>query len=238
MPHRFAIAATEPAPRTAAGAWARVWLLRTPAWREGWASLRPLVDRAAWLRYAGMRDHQRQQDRLLANALHRLVVADALGWIPDQLPLYRSGSGQPRLALPGWHTSLSHADDVIAIALCAGGAVGVDIERRSTATLQPIADLVCTAAELETLRAGADADRALLATWVRKEAALKAVGLGLSQPMNSFAAQDGAHLVLRDGRGAAVPLQVREIANVEECVLGAAVPPGAVLHWQWLEPRN
>lgn len=215
-----------------------VWLLPIASWREHWPTLRALVAPSAWRRCAGVRDPVRRRDRLLANALHRQVVADALGWAPDRLPLYRAVGGQPRLALPGWHTSLSHADGIVAIALSDCGPVGVDVERRTTATLRPIADLVCTAAEWAAMQAADDIDQALLATWVRKEAALKAVGVGLAQPMASFAAAQDARLVLADAGGAPVPLQVRTIEGAEGCVLGVAGPPGRTPRWQWLNPQD
>ena len=215
----------------------RVWLLRTAAWRCQWPRLQRVLDAHQQRRHDGIRDANRRRDRLLAQAIHRVTVAGALGWTPERLPLYRAASGQPRLALPNWHTSLSHADGLIAVAL-APGPVGIDVEPSSTASLRPIADLVCTTAELARLHACGDFDAQLLATWVRKEAALKAVGLGLSCPMASFEAAAGARVALRDASGATITVQVDHVATADDCVVAVATVPGARVHWQWLQPQD
>lgn len=216
----------------------RVWLLRTSAWRPRWEELQQWLDASQRQRLSAIRDPQRRRDRLLAHALHRQVLGEALSLPPGHLPLFRCASGQPRLAIPGLHTSLSHADEVIAIALSRGAPVGVDVEMRATPSLQPIADLVCAPMELERLRCTPSSDAALLELWVRKEAALKAAGLGLSRPMSSFEAAEGARLRLRDAQGEPVHMQVRLIEAAVDCVVAVAGPPGCPARWQWLHPQD
>ena len=230
MSSRFAEPATDRAARRASCD-VRVWLLRTSAWRARWPDLQRHVDAAANARLRAIRNPARRQDRLLAGALHRVVLAEALQVAPDLLPLYRSGSGQPRLAIPGLHTSLSHADDVVAIALGHGGPVGVDVEMRNEPSLQPIADLVCAPGET-----AAD-DAALLALWVRKEAALKAAGLGLARAMTSFHAPEGGQVCLDDAQGESLALDVCMLDGTGDCVVAVAAPAGSALRWQWLHPR-
>ena len=230
-------AASTRLPRLAASASLRVWLLRTERWQSHWPALQQHVDVAQRRRFAAMRDPLRRQERLLAHALHRVVLADALSLPPGELPLYRTPAGQPRLALADLCTSLSHADGIVAIAL-ASGPVGVDVELRATRSLRPIADLVCTPAELcGTGRAPID-EAGLLELWVRKEAALKAAGLGLSRPMASFEAPDGARLSLRDAQGARVAMDVQMIRGLAGCVVAVAGPPGLHPQWQWLHPQD
>ena len=139
--------AAAPAIDTARAACVTVWLLRTPAWRSRLPALLRHVDAAQRRRCNSLRVARQRDDRLLAQALHRVVLAGALDQAPDEVPLYRAASGQPRLALPGLYTSLSHADGVIAIALSRGGPVGVDVEMPDRPSLRPIADLVCAPGE-------------------------------------------------------------------------------------------
>lgn len=216
---------------------AHAWLLPLPAWRPHWLQLAPLVMDAQRLRFATIRDAARRRDRLLAAALHRWVLAQALGLAPDHLPLYRSHTGQPRLALPALHTSLAHCDGMVAVALCEGGPVGVDVEKRDTASLDPIRDLVCAPGEAVARQApGGDDDARLLSLWVRKEAVLKALGLGLARPMDSFAAPDGGRLALRDVEGERVELEVRGCEDAGDCVAALAAPAGMRHRWIWKTP--
>ena len=216
---------------------AQAWLLPLPAWRPLWPGLAPLVTNAQRRRFATIRDAARRRDRLLAAALHRWVLSQALGLAPDHLPLYRSHTGQPRLAWPGLHTSLAHCDGMVAVALCEGGPVGVDVERNDTASLHPIRDLVCAPGEAEALATPAgEADARLLALWTRKEAVLKALGLGLARPMDSFVAPEGGRLALRDVHDDCVELDVRGCDEAGDCVAALAAPAGMHHRWIWHTP--
>ena len=73
----------------------------------------------------------------IAYALHRMVLAGVLGIAPDQVPLARDERGCPWLPGLSLHTSLSHAEGVAAFAVCAMGAVGIDIEPSQRASELP-----------------------------------------------------------------------------------------------------
>ena len=222
--------AAAPAIDPARAASVQVWLLRTPAWRSRLPVLLRHVDAAQRRRCNSLRVARQRDDRLLAQALHRVVLAGALDQAPDEVPLYRAASGQPRLALPGLYTSLSHADGVIAIALSRGGPVGVDVEMPDRPSLRPIADLVCAPGE------DIGDDETLLRHWVCKEAALKAAGTGLAQPMNAFRLAGRDALQLRDALGDRVAMQVHLYGDMRECIAAVAGPVGARPAWRWLEP--
>lgn len=101
-------------------------------------------------------------------------------------PFTTGDHGKPALASPPPHFNLSRRDGWAAIAVSATHEVGVDIE-----TLRPIDDapqlaaLHFTPQEQAALQAG-DADHAFLRVWTRKEACMKATGLGLSLAPSSF----------------------------------------------------
>jgi len=90
--------------------------------------------------------------------------------------------GRPRLAQPGLEASISHAGDVVAVALTDAGPVGVDIEVVSSGEYESLITSVCTPAEQEFLRGPRD----FYAYWTRKEAVLKATGEGLRRPMTDL----------------------------------------------------
>jgi 4'-phosphopantetheinyl transferase len=78
--------------------------------------------------------------------------------------------------------SVSHSGDWVAVAFCSGAAVGVDVEQVDlsvdTATLRRHVLAVSEAEALDRLAPSARA-ATLVAYWVRKEAILKAIGVGL-----------------------------------------------------------
>jgi 4'-phosphopantetheinyl transferase len=91
--------------------------------------------------------------------------------------------GRPRLAQPGLEASISHAGNVVAVALTAAGPVGVDIEVVGLGEYESLIASVCTPAEQEFVQGPRD----FHAYWTRKEAVLKATGEGLRRPMTDLA---------------------------------------------------
>ncbi|HET7477257.1 MAG TPA: 4'-phosphopantetheinyl transferase superfamily protein [Dermatophilaceae bacterium] len=132
--------------------------------------------------------------RLAAAALLRVVVAGHLDVDPARVPISRRCPRCPR-----WHgrptvegstlqVSVSHAGDRVAVACASGFAVGVDVEPVRT-------DLAAAALASAALGPAESADHAavpaplrpvaLLRTWTRKEAVVKAAGDGLAVPLAS-----------------------------------------------------
>lgn len=139
----------------------------------------------------------------LATTLGELL-APYTGSDPTDVEISTGAHGKPELADPagGIHFNLSHSGDWSVVAV-ARVAVGVDIERidprRPTTRL---ADRFLTAAERELVqaRAGSHGDAAFFIAWSRKEAYLKAVGVGLSVPF-SHVDSAGARLPELDEQG-------------------------------------
>jgi len=140
---------------------------------------------------------RRPDDRaryLAAHALVRLVLggagAGAAALAFDRT--CRCGAAHGRPVLPGGPGfSLTHAGDLVGVAVRPDGAVGLDVEReRDVADLAELAAHVRSPAE----RARAAPDRAgFFRLWTRKEALLKATGEGLATPMAALTlADDGA----------------------------------------------
>lgn len=96
--------------------------------------------------------------------------------------------GKPGLRnVTGLHFNLSHAGDYAA-AVFSETAVGIDIERIGEAKLD-LARRFFTGEEcefLESLTGRDTADREFIRIWTRKESYIKAVGRGMSLPLDSF----------------------------------------------------
>ncbi len=175
-----------------------------------------------------MQRRRRSGDRevlALAYGLHRLLLGHALGMDAAAVPLWRDASGRPRVGDDGIHTSLSHADTWVALAVSSAGPLGVDIEPLTRVDMLPeIAGSICHPQEAAALK-GLAPDRygmALLALWVRKEAFLKAAGVGLSREMNSFLAPEGEVPLALEAVGTT---RLQMLDTDPACLAAVAGPP-------------
>ena len=140
------------------------------------------------------------------------------------------------------NTSLSHAHGAVAVAVSRQGFVGIDIEPAMRAVELPgIASSVMHPAEVSDLSRMSNEVRtqALLELWVRKEALLKASGIGLMREMPSFQAPVGQAVGLpaADGaEGAAATLHMLEAGPL--WVAAIAALPEARFHASWLFPES
>jgi 4'-phosphopantetheinyl transferase len=101
--------------------------------------------------------------------------------------------GKPRLRLresdPGLRFNVSHSHGVAVYALTCGREVGIDVEAvRSNVSAEDIAARFFSPIELAEFRAlpVRHRDEGFFLCWTRKEAYIKALGGGLSIPLDSF----------------------------------------------------
>jgi 4'-phosphopantetheinyl transferase len=128
---------------------------------------------------------------LLTRVMARQVVGAAAGLPPSELIFQSTAHGRPLLANGGfdWLTfNLSHSKGLVICALACRADLGVDVEAiRGPAPLD-VADRFFAPREAHALRQLDDADqrRRFFELWTLKEAYIKARGLGLSIPLDSF----------------------------------------------------
>lgn len=129
-----------------------------------------------------------------AHALARGMIAAAAGVAPEALTFTTGPYGKPAIAGPASASSLSfnlaHTRGLVACAVCRGGDVGVDVEAvRDDVQPADLARRFFAASECRVLDDTPAPDRPARFTdlWALKEAYIKAVGLGLSHPLESFA---------------------------------------------------
>jgi 4'-phosphopantetheinyl transferase len=130
---------------------------------------------------------------LASHAALRLILSQSLGCAPQEIALDKGEFGKPTLPR-STHArylefNLSRSGDLALIALAECRPVGVDIER-----IEELRDLPLTYSHLAPPEAAAIAIlepaarlTAFFNCWVRKEAVLKAAGLGLSRGLNRIA---------------------------------------------------
>jgi 4'-phosphopantetheinyl transferase len=122
----------------------------------------------------------------------RLLLGQILNFPASKLQFEYDEFGKPSLTPkrePPLKFNVSHSGDFVLIAIAIGRAVGVDVERIRT-DLDPvdIAAHFFSANECKILASlvGSDQYEAFFACWTRKEAYLKAKGIGLSLPLDQF----------------------------------------------------
>ena len=138
---------------------------------------------------ARARQYRRDIDRtryVASHAMSRLVLSRYVGVPPDALTFSVGTQGKPKLECDSNSPiffNLSHSGDLALLAISWDRAVGVDIEEiKNDVDVPALALAVLSESELRMLHAApAGAQRGLFfGLWVRKEAVLKACGLGLT----------------------------------------------------------
>jgi 4'-phosphopantetheinyl transferase len=128
-------------------------------------------------RRARLRQDGDRRRTTVAAAVARALLGATLGMAPADVPIDRTcpecgqPHGKPRVS-GGPQFSVSHADEVVVVALHAARAVGVDVEAVAR----------CTPDLAAVFPGHARTPEALARAWVRTEAVAKATGEGLAGP--------------------------------------------------------
>jgi 4'-phosphopantetheinyl transferase len=146
------------------------------------------TSRAERFRFA--RDRQRY---VAAHGLLRTILSYYVDVAPGQLDFCRNARGKPYLA-PSYGSdavrfNMSDSGDLALFAVTRGRKVGIDLERvRPLAEAQEIARAFFSAQEYAVFCTLAEDQKreAFFACWTRKEAYLKARGVGLFLPFDQF----------------------------------------------------
>jgi 4'-phosphopantetheinyl transferase len=182
-----------------------------------------------------------------ARGLLRHVVGAYVGIAPHRLRLQLAVAGKPSLVdADGIEFNLSHSGGWALLGIGRGVPLGVDLEvERDVNDLEQIARTNFGRAEVEALlRLPAQQRReAFFAIWTRKEAFIKALGEGLSMPLDRFEVSAetlvcGGPALLRavDGSAdAAATWSMWGLRPAEGLHVAAAMPAtGVALRtWQW-----
>ncbi len=128
-----------------------------------------------------------------ARAAMRQILSGYTGLPAGHFAFSYGANGKPELSggreSSGIRFNLSHSADVGLLAVTRGLTVGVDVELINFEfAIDEIAERFFSTNEVRRLRALAPAQKtdAFFACWTRKEAYIKALGEGLSVPLDSF----------------------------------------------------
>lgn len=157
---------------------ATLWSLLSPAERE----------RAERFRAATHRNRY-----VVARGRLRQLLAERLGLATASIGITMTAYGKPLLAPQHAHAglefNLSHSGALALYAFTRGQPVGIDVEQlREIPDADDLAARFFSTAEAAAFRAlpAERRNEAFLACWTRKEAFVKAIGEGLSHPLEAF----------------------------------------------------
>jgi 4'-phosphopantetheinyl transferase len=182
---------------------------------------------------------------IIVRALLRAMLGERLDCAAQDVDLAIAAYGKPILGprhSAQFGFNVSHSGNFGLIALCDTCALGCDLEAIALPR-EDVAERFFAPAEIAALHASPMSDRAMLFTrlWTRKEAVLKALGLGLASGLDQFAAPIGPapqavsigvdldtmsrDLALIDAPAAEGFLAAIAVCDVTECELVVLPPP-------------
>lgn len=178
----------------------------------------------------------REQDRqrfIAARGALRLLLSRYLQRPPAQLVFTYNEFGKPALAdASSLAFNLTHSEDLALCTVSQAQPLGIDVEtERATVEFEALWPRISSCAErdLWPLLAAAQRPRIFFQLWTRKEAVIKALGMGLSLPLNSLTVLGAsADLVLGE---AAQSLRLQSFCPQPDYLAALATPGQPACKW-------
>ena len=169
-----------------------VWNIHLPGHQNDTALCRGLLTGEELARAAKFLKPADAEGFILGRGLLRRILADCLNIKPFELRFNRNAQGKPFLEDGNLDFNVSHSRDRLLIAVTAGRAVGVDIEfRRNGLNMASIAKRWFAPEEQEFFQTLEHPEDAFFEIWAKKEAYVKALGIGIYKDLNTFAVPTG-----------------------------------------------
>ena len=189
---------------------------------------------------------QRDRDRFVAaRGILRVILGGYVGASPDQLTFSYGPRGKPFLAGTGTgllRFNLAHSQGLALYAFAPDGNIGIDMEAlRPVPDAEQIVDRFMSPSERAEFHSlpGDQKPRAFFHCWTQKEAFIKAVGDGLSLPLDRFdvrvAPDKPAGLLRIDGDPESARHWLMQSLYPAPGFLGALAcdRPHALVLWEW-----
>jgi 4'-phosphopantetheinyl transferase len=166
-----------------------VWAVALTVGGERVMELSALLDEEERGRSARFTHVPSRQQFTICRATLRVLLGRYLDLPPKMVRFAFGPQGKPVLASGALHFNVSHTQGMALIAVTRLGPIGIDVEQaRTYPTHRDMADRFFTPAESAALRSlpVEASEEAFFHIWTRKEAFLKALGLGLAHGLERF----------------------------------------------------
>ncbi len=189
--HCSMLGARVPDPVTAAkaleGSGTSVWYTPLSGLRhrmDDWAGTLDQVERDRADRFRFERDRERF---IIGHGLLREILGKHLGVAPEQVIMRRGEFGKPYVPELPFHFNLSDTKDAVIIAISFEQEIGVDVETMErTVDHSAVSEHYFTEEEVGDISSSMDPKLRFLELWTRKEAVLKASGVGIMEDLRAL----------------------------------------------------
>lgn len=165
----------------------RIHVASLDALAERGSSYHALLDQGEADRLARFRFEEDRQRFLLGHGLLREILGQALRTDPAAIVFQRGRFGKPFVANSTVRFNLSDTKDAVAVALTLDTDLGLDLETMTRhVDHRSVSQHYFTPGEQDSIAAAVDGKRRFLELWTRKEAVLKASGVGIMDDLRSL----------------------------------------------------
>jgi 4'-phosphopantetheinyl transferase len=228
---------------------AHVWRASLDQPADVIAQFAPLLSQDEYQRAERFHRPSDRRRFIAGRGILREIISSYLPYAPDKAQFTYNEYGKPFISTDqnsgALNFNLSHSNGMALYALTRGRRVGVDIEymREDFATLE-VAERFFSKDEFEALKAVSSDQRAkaFFNCWSRKESYIKAIGMGVSYPLDGFTvslAPDVAPALLKVDADAAEAARWKmyelDVAEGYAAVLIVENPPVSLRRFQWNE---
>ena len=160
------------------------WFTTLAKERSALARYETLLDMEERARADRFRFDEDRERFIIGHGLLRLHLGHYLGIAPTSVRMLRGKHGKPYLQDHDLHFNLSDTKDALVIAVARTEQLGVDVETmdRNVDHLS-VGEHYFSSAEVEGMRTAMEPKRRFLELWTRKEAVLKASGVGIMEDL-------------------------------------------------------
>ena len=173
---------------------AQIWFARLEEMRGRIPRYQALLDEEEQQRADRFRFPIDRERYIIGHGMLRMLLSRYTGIDPIEIRTGRGKHGKPFLPDRSIHFNLSDTKDAVLIAFALDEEIGADLETVTrTVDHDAVADHYFTRREVEWINASEDRKRRFLELWTRKEAVLKASGVGIMDDLRVLEVHDNCN---------------------------------------------